>query len=122
MARAKRTSTAIERAERRAAGISSIKTDLDMGNGMTLESFWDDIETVRDRQTQYNQMLSKVDQFYNELLESERKLSEKSSKMLQAIAIVYGRDSSEYEMAGGKRRSERRRARKADSEEAVASL
>ena len=122
MARAKRTSTAIERAERRAAGMSSIKTDLDMGNGMTLESFWDDIETVRDRQTQYNQMLSKVDQFYNELLESERKLSEKSSKMLQAIAIVYGRDSSEYEMAGGKRRSERRRARKADSEEAVASL
>ncbi|WP_255524835.1 hypothetical protein [Nodosilinea sp. FACHB-13] len=30
--------------------------------------------------------------------------------MLNAVAVVYGRKSSEYEMAGGKRRPERRRA------------
>lgn len=112
MARAKRTSNILTKAERRAAGISSIKTNLDLGNGMTLQSFWSDIENVRDKQNQYNTMLSNIDQLYNELQESERKLSEKSSKMLQAVAIVYGRNSTEYEMAGGTRSSERRRSKR----------
>lgn len=116
MARAKRSSNAIKRAERRAAGMESIQTKLDLGNGMTLASFWTEIDDVRNKQNQYNTLLSTLDQVYNELQESERRLSEKSAKMLQAVAIVYGRDSSEYEMAGGTRPPERRRSRRAATE------
>jgi hypothetical protein len=109
MARSKRTSKTIIKAERRAAGIESISPDLDLGNGMTLKSYQADIEQARDREIEYNKMLSSLDKFYNEMLDSERQLADRSSKMLQAIAIVYGRNSSEYEMAGGTRTSERRR-------------
>ncbi|MBE9139770.1 hypothetical protein IQ254_21660 [Nodosilinea sp. LEGE 07088] len=109
MARAKRTSTTLQKAERRAAAMGSIKPNLDMGNGMTLVSFWADIDDLRDRQKKYNELLSTVDQLYNEMLAAEKALAEKSERMLNAVAVVYGRNSSEYEMAGGKRRSERRR-------------
>jgi hypothetical protein len=111
MARRKRTSVALEKAERRASGMSSIDENLDLGNGMDLPSFWDDIEDVHEKEKHYNSLLSLVDQAYNDLLTSEKELSEKSENMLNAVAIIYGRNSSEYEMAGGKRRSERRRSR-----------
>lgn len=109
MARAKRTSTALQKAERRASGMGSIATNLDLGNGMTLTSFWADIDDMRDRQKKYNEILSTVDQLYNEMIDAEKALAEKSERMLNAVAVVYGRKSSEYEMAGGKRRAERRR-------------
>lgn len=109
MARRKRTSNVLQKAERRASSMGSINAELDLGNGMTLASFWDDIDSLRDKQKQYNMLLSNVDQLYNEMLEAEKSLSEKSERMLNAVAVVYGRQSSEYEMAGGTRRSERRR-------------
>jgi hypothetical protein len=117
MARAKRTSTILQKAERRAAAMGSIKPNLDMGNGMTLESFWADIDDVRDLQKKYNELLSTVDQLYHEMLDTEKALAEKSERMLNAVAVVYGRKSSEYEMAGGTRRSERRRSRQSSGEQ-----
>lgn len=110
MARRKRTSNILQKAERRASGMGSIDTQLDLGNGMTLQSFWDDIDDLRDKQKQYNMMLSNIDRLYNDLLEAEKTLAEKSERMLNAVAVVYGRNSSEYEMAGGTRRPERRRS------------
>ncbi|MGP1387516.1 MAG: hypothetical protein ACTS2F_28400 [Thainema sp.] len=110
MARRKRTSNVLQKAERRASGMGSIDTQLDLGNGMTLQSFWDDIDDLRDKQKQYNMMLSNIDRLYNDLLEAEKTLAEKSERMLNAVAVVYGRNSSEYEMAGGTRRPERRRS------------
>lgn len=121
MARAKRTSTTLQKAERRAAAMGSIKPNLDMGNGLTLASFWADIDEMRDRQKKYNELLSTVDQLYNEMLAAEKALAEKSERMLNAVAVVYGRNSSEYEMAGGRRRSERRRSsRSAPDQQSVA--
>ena len=54
-------------------------------------------------------MLSKVDEAFNTFEASERELSKFSSKMLANVAIRYDKDSSEYEMAGGVRRRERKR-------------
>lgn len=113
MARRKRTSIILEKAERRASGMKSISPVLDMGNGMTLSAFWHEIEDLRDMQQRYNQLLSSVDQLYNEMLAQETVVAERAENMLNAVKIVYGRNSSEYEMAGGKRRSERKRSHKA---------
>ncbi|NJL84998.1 MAG: hypothetical protein HC886_01910 [Leptolyngbyaceae cyanobacterium SM1_1_3] len=117
MARAKRTSTVLQRAERRASGMDSIDANLDLGNSMTLESFWADIDDLRDQQKKYNALLSTVDQLYNDMLEAEKAVAEKSEKMLSAVAVVYGRKSSEYEMAGGTRRSERRRSSQSSAQQ-----
>lgn len=61
MARAKRTSTRLQKAERRAAAMGAIKPSLNMGNDMTLDAFWAAIDDMRDRQKKYNELLSTVD-------------------------------------------------------------
>lgn len=109
MARQKRTSKVLNQAERRAAAMESISQDLDLGNGMTLNAYRQRLNTLRDRQTHYNRLLSNVDQTYNDLLNAERELAEWSDLMLKAVAVVYGRSSSEYEMAGGSPLESRRR-------------
>ena len=109
MARRKRSSQVLEKAERRAAGMESIALDLDLGNGMSMEAFNDSIDSLRDKMAAYNRLLSSVDQVYNDLLLEESALSELAERMLAAVSAKYGRRSPEYEMAGGSRRGTRRR-------------
>ena len=109
MSRRKRTSLALQKAERRAAAMVSIEPALDLGNGLTLETYWEAINGLREKQYRYNALLSSVDSLYNELLAEERSLGEMSEHMLSGVKVKFGRDSSEYEMAGGVRRSERKR-------------
>jgi hypothetical protein len=87
----------------------SIEPDLDLGNGLTLGAYWEAINGLREKQHRYNALLSSVDSLYNELLADERALGEMSEHMLSGVKVKFGRDSVEYEMAGGVRRSERKR-------------
>lgn len=112
MARRKRSSITLEKAERRASGMNSIGADLSFGDDLTLASFWEDINSLRNLQQEYNQQLSSLDNKYNQILLAEKALATKSERLLKAVAVLYGPDSSEYEMAGGKRRSERRRTQR----------
>lgn len=107
--RRKRLSAQLDKAEVRAASMDSIDQKLDLGNGQTLELYWEAINALRAKQQQYNALLSRVDQLYNELLADERSLGEMSEHMLSGVKVKFGRDSAEYEMAGGVRRSERKR-------------
>ena len=109
MSRRKRLSATLEKAELRAASMDSIAPKLDLGNGRTLEMYWEAINALRTKQQKYNAMLSNVDSLYNELLAEERALGEMSEHMLSGVKVKFGRDSYEYEMAGGVRRSERKR-------------
>ncbi|BAY13759.1 hypothetical protein NIES2098_69560 [Calothrix sp. NIES-2098] len=51
--------------------------------------------------------LSVVDSSKDKIEELEKQLSQLCEKMLTVVAIKYGKDSREYEMAGGVRNSER---------------
>ena len=109
MARRKRSSQVLEKAERRAASMAAISPDLDLGHGMSVQEFNNSINRVRDRIATYNRLLSSVDQVYNDMLLEEEALSEMIERMLAAVAAKYGRRSPEYEMAGGSRRETQRR-------------
>lgn len=109
MSRRKRLSATLEKAELRAASMDSIESKLDLGNGRTLEMYWEAINAMRAKQQKYNAMLSNLDNLYSELLADERALGEMSEHMLSGVKVKFGRDSFEYEMAGGVRRSERKR-------------
>lgn len=50
---------------------------------------------------QYNTDLSALDGSFNEIQSDERKLDDYSGRMLAAVAAKYGKDSDEYEKAGG---------------------
>jgi hypothetical protein len=113
MARQKRTSNILEKAERRAAGLKSLAVDLDFGNARNLTNFLKAIEQLRAQQDTYNQLLATIDSTYVEMLEYEKYLADLSDHMLVGVASKFGRNSSEYEAAGGVRKSEqiRRRSR-----------
>ncbi|MDD2922102.1 MAG: hypothetical protein PHQ36_07425 [Anaerolineales bacterium] len=57
----------------------------------------------------YNTLLSQVDEVYNAVLSAEKALRDLNERMLTGVAAKYGKDSSQYEMAGGIRKSERKR-------------
>lgn len=118
MARKKRSSRIIEKAEKRLSGIASIDPHLDLGNGLTIASYRQRINQTRQNLADYNMRLSQADGAQNKVEESERELSRLSEQMLLGVALRYGRDSNEYEVAGGK---PRRRKKLTNQTEASAS-
>lgn len=115
MARRKRTSQVLEKAVRRAAGMSSIDSALDLGNDLTLPAFSTLIETMRSRENDYNSALSNLDKLYREMLETERELGDMAEHMLLGVATKYGKSSVEYGMAGGVPKNQRRKGLRGES-------
>lgn len=111
MSRKKRTSIVLEKADRRAAGLKSLGVELDFGNLRTLTNFLTIIEQMRTKQEAYNQLLATVDSVYVEMLDFEKSLADLSDHMLLGVASKFGRNSSEYQAAGGVRKSEQIRRR-----------
>ncbi|HEY3403248.1 MAG TPA: hypothetical protein VGK59_07665 [Ohtaekwangia sp.] len=80
-----------------------------LGNGLTALNYEAAITDLRTKLNEYNTALSQVDALHNAMKESEKSLSELSERMLIGVAAKYGKNSSEYEKAGGVRKSERRK-------------
>ena len=109
MARQKRTSASAKFAETRIAALASIDENLDLGNGMTLAAYAAKKSTVDTLNEGYNTDLSVLDGKLNDLKGAETELDDLSGRMLAAVGVKYGKNSSEYEKAGGTRTSERKR-------------
>jgi uncharacterized protein YukE len=110
MARLKRSSKVVDKAEKRLAGLVTISPELDLGQGLTAQTFSAEIEKLRQRLTGYNSTLAAVDAANNEILAAEKELADLSEQMLIAVAYKYGKNSSEYTMAGGVAKTRRKRA------------
>ncbi|WP_190796702.1 hypothetical protein [Leptolyngbya sp. FACHB-541] len=79
------------------------------------EGYNERLQDVKEKLAAHNQARSLVDKTQNDLLEAERALNDYSEHMLLNVASRYGKNSNEYEMAGGTRKSDRRRSRTAVS-------
>jgi hypothetical protein len=108
MARRKRSSDSITRADNRYAGLVSIDANLDLGNGLTLAAYKTAAADTKAALDTYNSKLSELDSLLNGLEARETALDELSVRMLAAVGVKYGKDSNEYEQAGGTRSSERK--------------
>ncbi|MEH2174461.1 hypothetical protein [Nostoc sp.] len=113
MSRQKRTSRVLEKAELRASGMKSILPSIKFEEDYTLEKLIDSIEQLRNKIDVHNSALAIVDSTLTEVEEMEKNLKQLSEKMLMVVAIKYGKDSAEYEMAGGVRNSDRLRKMRA---------
>jgi hypothetical protein len=109
MARSKRTSSVLETARQRLAGLKSITPIPDFGPALKLASYEADITLFSGKLDSYNEKLSSLDSLQNEIDSLETAMREKNTRILSAAEAHYGPDSSEYEQAGGTRRSERKR-------------
>lgn len=113
MARRKRMSPSLTNAQTRSASLTSIDDALDLGSGLTLTAFDAKITATSDKLDEYNTKLSELDGLLNELETLEGELDELSSRMLAGVGVKFGKNSDEYEQAGGTRTSERKKPKKA---------
>jgi len=104
MARLKRSSPTLEKALRRIAGMRSISTTLEFGNGLNLTDYDSHILTLQTQLSTYNTLLSTLDEMTGRLSLTEEELRGYSEKMLMSVATRYGKDSLQYVQAGGKQR------------------
>jgi hypothetical protein len=108
MARRKRGSRVLNRAEKRFASVQAIDLRFDLGEGVTAAAYDQMIRELRQALVIYNRALSRIDALYNHVVETERRLAGLSERVLLGVAYRYGKDSEEYEMAGGVRRRKQR--------------
>ena len=109
MARLKTSSKTYEKAFRRIAAVKSIDPDFDLGNGLIAADYQQAITDVKDAMDSYNTLLSTVDEKLNKLKAQEKILDNWNERILVGVAAKFGKDSSEYEQAGGVRKSERKK-------------
>ena len=109
MARLKKTSAVLETARQRLAGLKSFKNPPDFGPNLTVAGYEAKSNSASAKLDAYNQSLATSDQLQNEFQAEEAELNEMNRRILSAGEAIYGPDSSEYELLGGTRKSERKR-------------
>ena len=112
MGRRKKTSAILQKAQIRLAGLRSIDGKLDLGHGVSTPTFGKQVDGLRQTIDNYNSMLSTLDDLANAIEKEERELAIASENVLLSVKVKFGKDSSEYEMVGGTRLSDRRRPRR----------
>jgi hypothetical protein len=112
MSRQKKTSKVLEDASLRLASIKSISNNLDLGNGITSTVYSDLIDETKTILEEYNTALSIVDEKLNLYQTKEKQLRDLHERVLISVAAKYGKDSNEYEKAGGVKKSERKKPTK----------
>ena len=106
MARRKRNSKELDKARQRLTNLKSIAADLDLGNGLTAPAYQAEIDRQQAQLDHYNRQLSEIDALLNDLNAQEKVLAALNERMLEGVGVKYGKDSNEYEKAGGTRKSE----------------
>ncbi len=112
MARLKRTSAVLDAADKRLSGLKGINPPANLGANLTEAIYTVKIDSVRAKLEAYNQMIAELDRLQNELKQEEAELNDLNRRILSAGEAIYGPDSSEYEMLGGTRKSERKKPTK----------
>ena len=103
------TSPVAVAAQARLDALKSLDPNLDLGYGLTLVAYQALINTAQAKLSAYNTLLSQVDDAQNALRAAEQELRPFSARLLAGVGVKYGKNSSQYEMAGGTRTSEIKR-------------
>ena len=110
MARRKRTSTlTLEKARHILAGLKQITPKPDFGPVVTEALFEAEVTGYSNDLDAYNSHLAEVDDRSNRLDDRRMRLRDFSQRIQAAVKAQYGPDSSEFELVGGLRRSDRKR-------------
>ncbi|WP_199316108.1 hypothetical protein [Tolypothrix sp. FACHB-123] len=105
--RPKQSSPILKKAQLRASGLKAIDPNIDFGNANSLQNMQQKIEELRNKLSAHNTALAVINAAKTEIVELEKTLSDLCETMLMGVAVKYGKDSQEYVMAGGVRKSDR---------------
>ncbi|MCC5638512.1 hypothetical protein LC593_22295 [Nostoc sp. CHAB 5844] len=110
MALKTRRSAAVDKAQLRLALLKSIDENLDLGHGLTIETYTNLLNNTRAMVEAHNTLVSNLEESRKTLTQMDKALSEMSERMLSGVATVYGRNSIEYSKAGGSNRKRNRQS------------
>lgn len=99
----------LEKGTTRLAAIKSIDSALDLGNNITVANYQTELNLLSSSLNTYNTALSTIDNLYNSCILQIEVIRDWNERILTGVATKYGKNSSQYEMAGGKKKSERKR-------------
>ncbi|RCJ19982.1 hypothetical protein A6S26_04430 [Nostoc sp. ATCC 43529] len=103
----KRSSQILKKAQFRVAGLKAIDPNLNFDDTYNLQNLTQLLEKFHNMLNDYNAAIAMIDSSKKKLDEMEKTLSQVSDKMLTWVGCKYGKNSNEYELAGGVRDSER---------------
>jgi hypothetical protein len=106
MAYKRRASTVVEQTNQRLIGINQISPAPTFPAGLSVAATEQKKQVIEALLTQYNGLLAQADQVLDKIVDGEKELRTLNTKLLTAIGLIYGKDSPEYEAAGGTRTSE----------------
>jgi exonuclease VII small subunit len=107
MSRKKSTSRNLQKAEFRVAGLKAIDPNIAFDENCNLQNLTQLIDQFHNMLKKYNDSMAVIDSSRTKLDEMEKTISKISDKMLAGVGFKYGKDSNEYELAGGVKQSER---------------
>jgi hypothetical protein len=99
----------LDKGNTRLASVKSIDPVIDLGNGITAANYEIQITLLRTKLAKYNTALSTIDDLYNECITQIDVVRDWNDRVLTGVATKYGKNSSQYEMAGGVKKSERKK-------------
>ena len=99
----------LEKGTIRLAAVKSIDPNLDLSNNITVANYEAQIDLTRNKLAVYNTTLSTIDDLYNECIKEIDILKDWNVRVLTGVATKYGKNSSQYEMAGGVKSDERKK-------------
>jgi hypothetical protein len=102
-------SQVLQQASIRISGMESIEAALDLGNGLSVETFRTAITEVESLLNSYNTHMALADELRNIIDAKELVLRDFSERMLTGVATKYGKNSNQYQMAGGTRKMDRKK-------------
>ena len=109
MSRKRRTSQVLENARQRLAGLKQIDPEPNFGGDLTVAAFTAKVNGFTGNLGTYNEHLAAIDDEQNAIDAEEEELREWNRRWLSAIEAKHGPDSSEYELVGGTRTSDRKK-------------
>jgi hypothetical protein len=109
MPRIRRTSSAIAKAVVRSNNLKTISPTLDLGGGLTVEALDQLITQAQNAEGDYNRTVAQLDEKTNHLDALLKQTGEFSARMLAGVGARFGKNSDEYEKAGGVRKDEIKR-------------
>jgi hypothetical protein len=110
MAYKARVSASTTKAQLRVDGLAAIDPKLDLGETVSVAEGNTRVAAAAKTLSDYNKALNVADDLLNQLKAQEKELATWSSRALNGVKFKYGADSSQYEMAGGVRTSERKKS------------
>ncbi len=109
MAYKARESAPIAKAQARVDGLAAIDAKLDLGETISVAEGTARVAAAAQTLSDYNKALNAADDLLNRLKQQEQELAAWSARALNGVKFKFGADSSQYEVAGGTRQSERKK-------------